>query len=103
MLRTVVRGRGMQNWLQQFWRQYRWMALMINHDTRGAVYLSDWVVVLSARAATVRRQLPVPPPRPRQLSMVTSPEFAAVEQEVLEVLYEESRRALVQQETPTPG
>ena len=56
------------------------MVLMITHDIREAVYLFDRVVVLSPRPATVRRQVPVPLPRPRQLSMVTSPEFAAVEQ-----------------------
>lgn len=118
MLRTVVQDRGlllldepfgaldsltrteMQSWLQQVWQQYRWMVLMITHDIREAVYLADRVVVLSARPATVRRQLLVPLPRPRQLSMVTSPEFAALEQELLQVLHEESCRSLVEQETP---
>jgi hypothetical protein len=38
-------------------------------------------------------------PRPRELSVVTSPEFVAVEQELLEVLHEESRLALAEQES----
>jgi ABC-type nitrate/sulfonate/bicarbonate transport system ATPase subunit len=117
MLRTVVQDRElllldepfgaldsltrteMQDWLQQVWQRYRWMVLMITHDIREAVYLSDRVIVLSARPATVRREVRVNLPRPRELSVVTSPEFVALEQELLEVLHEESRRALAEQES----
>ncbi|RVW08155.1 ABC transporter ATP-binding protein [Prescottella agglutinans] len=117
LLRTVVQDRSvllldepfgaldsltrteMQTWLQDVWQQYRWTVLMITHDVREAVFLSDRVVVLSARPATVRREVVVDLPRPRELSVVTSPEFAAIEGELIEVLHEESRRALAEQET----
>jgi ABC-type nitrate/sulfonate/bicarbonate transport system ATPase subunit len=117
MLRTVVQDRPvllldepfgaldsltrteMQTWLQDVWQRYRWTVLMITHDIREAVYLSDRVVVLSARPATVRREVTVGLPRPRELSMMTSPQFADVEHELLGVLHEESRRALVEQES----
>jgi ABC-type nitrate/sulfonate/bicarbonate transport system ATPase subunit len=116
LLRTVVQDRSvllldepfgaldsltrteMQTWLQDVWQQYRWTVLMITHDVREAVFLSDRVVVLSARPATVRREVVVDLPRPRELPIVTSPEFAAVERELIEVLHEESRRALAEQE-----
>ncbi|MFZ2177760.1 MAG: ABC transporter ATP-binding protein [Rhodococcus sp. (in: high G+C Gram-positive bacteria)] len=119
MLRTVVQERPvllldepfgaldsltrteMQTWLQQVWQQYRWTVLMITHDIREAVYLSDRVIVLSARPATVRRQVTVDLPRPRELKMMTSPEFADLEHELLEVLHEESRKALAEQEAAT--
>ncbi|NUP29337.1 MAG: ABC transporter ATP-binding protein [Nocardia sp.] len=87
-----------QSWLQDVWQRYRWMVLMITHDIREAVYLSDRVVVLSARPATVRREVRVELPRPRELSMITAPEFVAVEQELLEVLHEEARHALAQRD-----
>ncbi|QTJ65169.1 ABC transporter ATP-binding protein [Rhodococcus sp. ZPP] len=117
MLRTVVQERPvllldepfgaldsltrteMQAWLQEVWQRYRWTVLMITHDIREAVYLSDRVVILSARPATVRREVTVDLPRPRELSMMTSPEFADVEHELLEVLHEESKRALGEQES----
>lgn len=117
LLRTVVQDRSvllldepfgaldsltrteMQTWLQDVWQQYRWTVLMITHDVREAVFLSDRVVVLSARPATVRREIVVPLPRPRELSIVTSPEFTAIEGELIEVLHQESRRALAEQET----
>ncbi|WP_336082758.1 ABC transporter ATP-binding protein [Nocardia sp. SSK8] len=90
----------MQSWLQEVWQRYRWTVLMITHDIREAVYLSDRVLVLSARPATVRHELHVDLPRPRDLSLITTPEFAALEAELLEILHEESRRALAQQRMP---
>ncbi|CRK49353.1 conserved hypothetical protein [Rhodococcus sp. RD6.2] len=87
----------MQTWLQEVWQRYRWMVLMITHDIREAVYLSDRVVVLSARPATVRHEVRVDLPRPRELSMMTSPEFVALEAELVSVLHEEARRALDEQ------
>ncbi|MGW6619658.1 ABC transporter ATP-binding protein [Nocardia sp. NPDC055002] len=86
----------MQAWLQEVWQRYRWMVLMITHDVREAVYLSDRVIVLSARPATVRRELRIDLPRPRGLSMITAPEFVALEEELLAILHEESRRSLEQ-------
>ncbi|MEV0105056.1 ABC transporter ATP-binding protein [Nocardia sp. NPDC050799] len=88
----------MQSWLQDVWQRYRWMVLMITHDIREAVYLSDRVIVLSARPATVRREVRVDLPRPRELSMITTPEFVALEQDLLDVLHEEARHALAQRD-----
>lgn len=104
MLRTVIQERevllldepfgaldsltrtGMQAWLQDVWLDYRWTVLMITHDIREAVYLSDRVVVLSDKPAHVRRQVTVSLPRPRKLDVVTTPHFAALEAELMEVL-----------------
>ena len=104
LLRTVVQGRSvllldepfgaldsltrsdMQAWLQQVWSEFRWTVLMITHDIREAVYLSDRVVVLTPRPAHVRRQVDVPLPGPRELEIVTTPQFAAVEKQLMEVL-----------------
>ncbi|MFC8045827.1 ABC transporter ATP-binding protein [Nocardia sp. NPDC057353] len=105
MLRTVVQERDlllldepfgaldsltrtdMQSWLQEVWQRYRWTVLMITHDIREAVYLSDRVIVLSPRPATVRREVRVDLPRPRDLSILATPEFVALEQELLDVLH----------------
>ncbi len=104
MLRTVVQGRelllldepfgaldsltrtGMQTWLQEVWLEYKWTVLMITHDIREAVFLSDRVIVLSDKPARVRRQVEVRLPRPRDLRVVTSPEFTAIEAELMSVL-----------------
>ncbi|MGA9872262.1 MAG: ABC transporter ATP-binding protein [Rhodococcus sp. (in: high G+C Gram-positive bacteria)] len=104
VLRTVVQGRevllldepfgaldsltrtGMQSWLQDVWLEYGWTVLMITHDIREAVYLSDRVIVLSDKPARVRRAVDVPLPRPRELGIVTTPAFAAVESKLMDVL-----------------
>ncbi|MFB2583240.1 ABC transporter ATP-binding protein [Herbiconiux sp. P15] len=115
LLRTVVQGREillldepfgaldsltrieMQNWLQGVWSEYSWTAVLITHDIREAVYLSDRVIVLTARPASVRLELEIDLPRPRDLSVTTSPEFIAYEEQLIEVLHEESRKAFAQQ------
>jgi ABC-type nitrate/sulfonate/bicarbonate transport system ATPase subunit len=111
LLRTVVQGRDvllldepfgaldaltrteMQAWLEEVWERYQWTVVLITHDIREAVYLSDKVLVLSARPTTVRLELEVDLPRPRQLSMLTSSRFAAIEAELLTALHEESYRS----------
>jgi len=115
LLRTVVQGREillldepfgaldsltrieMQTWLQEVWAENSWTAVLITHDIREAVYLADRVIVLTARPASVRLNLEVPLPRPREISVTTSPEFIAIEEQLIEVLHEESRKAFAQQ------
>ncbi|CAN5330585.1 ABC transporter ATP-binding protein [soil metagenome] len=115
LLRTVVVGREillldepfgaldsltrleMQNWLQGVWSEFAWTAVLITHDIREAVYLSDRVIVLSARPTQVRLELQIDLPRPRDLSVTTSPKFAAYEEQLIDVLHDESRKAFAQQ------
>ncbi|WP_083979679.1 ABC transporter ATP-binding protein [Demequina salsinemoris] len=117
LLRTVVQGRDillldepfgaldsltrieMQNWLQGVWAKHEWTAVMITHDIREAIYLADRVIVLSARPTSVRLNVEIDLPRPRELSVITSPEFAAIEEQLIETLHEESRKALELQGT----
>lgn len=105
LLRTVVQDRdvllldepfgaldsltrtSMQDWLQEVWQQYRWTVLMITHDIREAVLLSDRVVVLSPRPARVVADLTIDLPRPRPVETTTTPEFAAYERRLLEALH----------------
>jgi ABC-type nitrate/sulfonate/bicarbonate transport system ATPase subunit len=56
---------GMQRWLETMWKRHRWTALLITHDVREAVYLSDRIYVLSPRPARVLHEFHVPLPRPR--------------------------------------
>jgi ABC-type nitrate/sulfonate/bicarbonate transport system ATPase subunit len=83
LLRTVVQERSlllldepfgaldsltraeMQAWLAGVWARYGWTVLLVTHDIREAVFLSDRVIVLTPRPATVRTQVSVDLPRPR--------------------------------------
>jgi ABC-type nitrate/sulfonate/bicarbonate transport system ATPase subunit len=115
LLRTVVQDRDvllldepfgaldsltrteMQDWLAGVWERYHWTVVLITHDIREAVYLSDKVVVLSARPAQVRLEVEVDLPHPRDISIMTSARFAALEEELLTSLHSESRKAMEQQ------
>ncbi|MFP5020371.1 ABC transporter ATP-binding protein [Pseudonocardia phyllosphaerae] len=104
LLRTVVGGRevllldepfgaldaltrtGMQEWLATMAERFGWTVLLITHDVREAAFLSDRVVVLSARPATVSTEVTVGLPRPRSRAQLTDPRTVAVEAELLETL-----------------
>jgi NitT/TauT family transport system ATP-binding protein len=55
----------MQGALSEIWEQTRKTVLFITHDIREAVYLSDRVLVLSGRPATLTMTLEIDLPRPR--------------------------------------
>ncbi|MEE2060839.1 ABC transporter ATP-binding protein [Rhodococcus artemisiae] len=80
----------MQLWLQDVWQRDRWTVLMITHDVREAVLLSDRVLVLSPRPARIMHEVRVPLPRPRSLESLTDPEFVALERELVSVLHARS-------------
>jgi ABC-type nitrate/sulfonate/bicarbonate transport system ATPase subunit len=74
---------AMQRWLEQMWEQYRWTAVLITHDVREALYLSDRVYVFSPRPARVVSEIVVDFPRPRTPELFQDPRFAALEAELL--------------------
>jgi ABC-type nitrate/sulfonate/bicarbonate transport system ATPase subunit len=109
LLRTVVQDRAvllldepfgaldsltrtdMQTWLDDVRTRFGWTVLLITHDIREAVFLSDRVLVLGPRPTHVRREVNVDLPRPRVIGLITSPQFAAIEEELLTVLRNGSR------------
>lgn len=80
----------MQEFLLEVWAAFRRTILFITHDIREALYLSDRVYVMTARPARVRMVLDVPLPRPREIEMVATQEFARLEAELLKALREET-------------
>jgi ABC-type nitrate/sulfonate/bicarbonate transport system ATPase subunit len=101
LLRTVVQDRAvllldepfgaldaltridMQSWLEGVRERYGWTVLLITHDIREAVFLADRVLVLGPRPTSVRHEVVVDLPHPRDVAMITLPRFAALEGEVL--------------------
>lgn len=104
LLRTVVQDRAvllldepfgaldsltrtaMQCWLDGVRARFDWTVLMITHDIREAVFLSDRVVVLDPRPTRVRCEVAVDLPRPRTESMIVSPRFVEIEAELVAAL-----------------
>ena len=76
---------GMQRWLEDRWQAARWTTLLVTHDVREAVALSDRIYVLSQRPARVIAEFAIPWPRPR-LGSALPPEAGRIEAELLDTL-----------------
>ena len=82
----------MQQWLAQALHADPRTIVLVTHDVEEALYLSDRVVVLSARPALVVEELTSPAPRvPDRDAAVTDPEFVAARENAMRPLREGSR------------
>jgi len=61
--------------LQNLWLRSRCTVILVTHELREAVYLSDIVHVISARPGRVIASSPVPFARPRTLDMTFETDF----------------------------
>jgi ABC-type nitrate/sulfonate/bicarbonate transport system ATPase subunit len=77
----------LQLWLERIWELQRWTVLLITHDVREAVLLSDRVLVLGPRPTRVELEVPVPLPRPRSLETLTDPRAIDIERQLLSALH----------------
>jgi len=74
----------MQHWLQSMREKHGWTVLLITHDVREAVLLSDRIYLLTGRPARMKQEISVPLPRPR--GSVPSPEASVIESDILKTL-----------------
>ena len=77
----------LQLWLEQIWGRERWTVVLITHDVREAVLLSDRVYVLGPRATGITLELEIPLPRPRTIDLIGDADAAALERELLQALH----------------
>ncbi len=61
--------------LLRIWQRTRQTIVFVTHSLTEAVYLSDQIVVMSARPGRITEILPVPLPRPRTMEVMSTPEF----------------------------
>jgi NitT/TauT family transport system ATP-binding protein len=73
----------LQKELLDIWEATKKTIVFITHSVDEAVYLSDRIIVLTPRPGRVCRIFPIDLPRPRDR---TSPEFAQVRREVLDLI-----------------
>ena len=82
----------MQNWLAGVLGPDLHTVVLVTHDVEEALYLSDRVLVLTARPARVADRIEVEAPRAADRpAAVTSPEFAELKQRALRSLMEGAR------------
>ena len=80
----------MQEWLLGIWEADHRTILFITHDIEEAIFLSDRVVMMSARPGRIKGQVDIRLDRPRHHGIVTAPEFTRLKKEILDQMYEES-------------
>ena len=84
----------MQSELLNIWQAQQKTVLFVTHQIDEAVYLSDRVVVFSARPGTVREDIAIPFPRPRELSLKRTEQFGRIVDRVWRHIEGEVRRSM---------
>lgn len=80
---------NMQDELLRIWREKNMTVVMVTHDVDEAIYLSDKIVVMSARPAKVEKIIDVDI---SQKKARNAPEFLKLRSEILEILHFAGRR-----------
>jgi NitT/TauT family transport system ATP-binding protein len=83
---------AMQAELMRIWQAARKTVLFVTHQIDEALYLSDRVIVLSARPATIVEDITVDLPRPRKLEIKRQPAFIEYEDHIWRLIQAEARR-----------
>ncbi len=68
--------------------------LFVTHDIDEAIFLSDRIYVMTARPGSIKAEIVVPLPRPREPAMTLSSEFLGLRRGLMSLIREESIRAM---------
>lgn len=79
----------MQSELLQIWERTRKTVLFVTHSIEEAAYLSDRVIVMTARPGRAKQIVNIGLPRPRDYEMRLTPEFNDIKSKIWDVLKEE--------------
>jgi ABC-type nitrate/sulfonate/bicarbonate transport system ATPase subunit len=71
----AVTRRRMNFELERIWMESRPTTVMVTHSVEEAVLLADRIVVLTERPGSLRLDVPVPFSRPRSASLMRTPDF----------------------------
>jgi len=72
--------------LLRIWDERRKTVLFVTHSIPEAILLADRVFVMTARPGRIAACIPIDLPRPRDLSMVSTPEYAQYAQEIRDLI-----------------
>ena len=81
--------RSLQDELIRIWSQFRKTIVFVTHSIEESIYLADRIVVMTYRPGTVKRDIRVTMPRPRDASAA---EFNALKREIGELVTTEQQR-----------
>jgi NitT/TauT family transport system ATP-binding protein len=87
----------MQSELLRIWNAAKKTVVFVTHQIDEAVYLSDRVIVMAARPGRIIADITIDLPRPRQLDVKRTPEFAKYEADIWALIASQQ-----QQRVPAP-
>ncbi|GCE50825.1 ABC-type nitrate/sulfonate/bicarbonate transport system ATPase subunit [Thermosporothrix hazakensis] len=81
----------MHLWLQDLWESISASVLLVTHDIREAIFLSDTIYVMSHRPARILQRYDVDLPRPRKIEDLSQEHVIQLEQKIFAQLMEEEK------------
>jgi NitT/TauT family transport system ATP-binding protein len=84
----------MQQILTNMWQRLRLSVLFVTHDIEEAIFLSDRVLVMTARPGRIKAEVPIDLPRPRSADMMSSAAFGQLLHKLRNLIREESLAAM---------
>lgn len=85
----------MQKWLLSVWSEYKRSILFVTHSIEEAIFLSDRIIVLSTKPATVKKEFTTPFGRPRNEDILLTEEFLQWKKSIYYELAGQRDRSLV--------
>ncbi|MBS3127735.1 ABC transporter ATP-binding protein [Candidatus Woesearchaeota archaeon] len=82
----------LQEELHEIQRQQNKTIVLVTHDIEEALYLSDRIIVLSARPSRIKKIFPIPFSKPRDPALRHTPAFSQLKKEIWCCLREEMKR-----------
>lgn len=80
---------NLQDELLRIWAEFKKTIVFVTHSIEESVYLADRTVVMTYRPGTIKKEVSIALPRPRDPASV---EFNAIEKELAELVMEEQYR-----------
>jgi NitT/TauT family transport system ATP-binding protein len=84
----------MQTELLRIWRETKKTVLFVTHQIDEAVYLSDRVLIFTARPGRLKEEVAINLPRPRDLAIKWAPEFVQYTNHIWTSIEEEVRAGI---------
>lgn len=87
--------RLMQEQLLELWERERKTVVLVTHAIEEALLLGDRIILMSARPGRIKQDITVPFPRPRDIGIEATEEFARLKHEIWESLRDEVQASVV--------
>lgn len=83
----------MQEYYVRLFEEHRGTNLFITSELEEGIFLADKLVILTNQPCKVKKVIEVNLPRPREFTVMGSPEYLEIKREALELLHEEAMKS----------